>query len=327
MRRFILVLLVFLVVLPVGALVYALAFTAPVTPPALPTLGEAGSIIQREQVDLPQVKQFTARDGITLAYRAYPASPERVAVMIHGSSGSSAGVHGFSKALQAAGITVYAPDIRGHGQSGRKGDIDYVGQLEDDLNDLLKTIGPLPAGGKRILIGHSSGGGFALRVASSGGADQFSGYLFLAPYINHESPTARPNVAGWANASVPRIIALALLSRLGINSFGDLPVVAFAIPPEEITANRTPNYSFRLWANFAPHQDWRSDIRNIRKPSMVIVGANDELFRADQFEPLFRELRPDIPVTTIPILNHMDLVTKSNGREAAIKGFDILNAR
>ena len=284
-------------------------------------------MIGRERSDLPAVRQFIARDGASLAYRAYPASPERVAVMIHGSSGSSAAVHGFSKALQAAGITVYAPDIRGHGQSGRKGDIDYVGQLEDDLNDLLKTVGPLSAGGKRILIGHSSGGGFALRVAGSAGADQFSGYLFLAPYINHRSPTVRPNVAGWANASVPRIIALAILSRLGINSFGNLPVVAFAIPPGEITANRTPGYSFRLWANFAPHQDWRNDIQNIKKPAMVIVGANDELFRAEQFEPLFKGLRPDIPVQIVPNLEHMELVTTVAGREAAIKGFDVLNAR
>jgi alpha-beta hydrolase superfamily lysophospholipase len=42
-------------------------------------------------------------------------------------------VQGF---VRAAGITTYVPDIRGHGGSGRRGDIDYIGQLDDDLADL-----------------------------------------------------------------------------------------------------------------------------------------------------------------------------------------------
>lgn len=325
--RIIVALVALVLGLPLLGLIYALAIAAPSTPPPVTTLGEAGSTIQKESADLPSVTRFIARDGTSLAYRMYPASRDRIAIMIHGSSGSSAAVHGFSKSLQAAGITVYAPDIRGHGQSGRKGDIDYIGQLEDDLADLLKAIEPLPAASKKILIGHSSGGGFALRVAGGPIGGRFDGYLLLAPYISHESPTVRPDVGGWATPSVPRIIALAVLSNMGVTAFNGLPVVAFAIPPQEVTANRTPNYSFRLWANFAPHRDWRGDIKNIAKPTMVIVAAEDELFKADQFAPLFRELRPDIPTKTIPNLKHMDLVTAAAGRDAAIQGFDVLNAR
>ncbi len=247
--------------------------------------------------------------------------------MIHGSSGSSISVHGFAKALQAAGITVYTPDVRGHGQSGRKGDIEYIGQLEDDLVDLLAVLGPAPAGAKRILVGHSSGGGFVLRFAGGPAGERFDGYLLLAPYLSHDAPTVRPNSGGWAAPYIPRIIALSILSRIGIHWFEGLPVVAFGIPPEEMSANRTAFYSFRLWANYAPHQDWRKDIRDIRRPAMVLVGGNDELFRAEEFAPAFSALRQDIPVELVPNLAHMEITTTAEGRAATIKAFGVLSAR
>jgi non-heme chloroperoxidase len=305
----------------------AIAFGTAKPPPPLATIGAAGPTLQREAADLPAVTRFKARDGSMLAYRAYPASATRVAVVIHGSSGSSVVVHGFAKALQAAGITVYAPDIRGHGGSGRNGDIDYVGQLEDDLIDLLGTVGPMPAGGKRVLVGHSSGGGFALRVAGGSIGDRFDGYLMISPFLRHDAPTARTNTGGWAAPSVPRIVGLYLLSQLGVHWFEGLPVVAFAIAPQDVHANRTARYSFRLWANFSPHRDWEADVRGIRRPAMVLIGANDELFRADQYAPTLHALRKDIAVEVIPNVDHMGAVVTAEGRAAAIKALGTLGGK
>ena len=65
-----------------------------------------------------------------------------------------------AKALSAAGFATYVLDIRGHGGSGRKGQIAYIGQLEDDLTDFMHAVSPsAPA----TLAGFSSGGGFAVR--------------------------------------------------------------------------------------------------------------------------------------------------------------------
>jgi non-heme chloroperoxidase len=44
--------------------------------------------------------------------------------------------------LSAAGFTTYALDIRGHGGSGDKGQIGYIGQLEDDLTDFMRAVSP-----------------------------------------------------------------------------------------------------------------------------------------------------------------------------------------
>ena len=42
---------------------------------------------------------------------------------------------------------------------------------------------------------------------------------------------------------------------------------------------------------------------------IVAVGSNDELFRGDQFAPLFAELNPKIRVTVVPGLGHMDMIS------------------
>ena len=61
------------------------------------------------------------------------------------------------------------------------------------------------------LVGHSSGGGFALRVAGSPIQNLFERTVLLAPYLGYDAPTTRPNSGGWANADIPRIIGLMAL--------------------------------------------------------------------------------------------------------------------
>lgn len=318
MRRLLLVLAGIVIVLTL-ALAGAIAFGTAAPPPPLASI-QAGRVqIERELADAPLLQRFSARDGTSLAYRVYAAAPERVAVLVHGSSGSSASVNGLAKALAAAGITVYAPDMRGHGNSGRNGDIDYIGQLDDDLLDLLKALGPLPPGGKRILIGHSAGGGFAIRFAGGPAGDRFDAYLLLAPLVSFDAPTSHPGGDDWAAASIPRIVGLAVLWRLGIHWFEGLPVVAFAVPPGEATTARTPAYSFRLWANFASRRDWQGDIRGIRKPAAVLVGEKDELFFADQYAPVFHALRPEIAVEILPGLDHIGPVVSPAGPAAVVR--------
>ena len=51
-----------------------------------------------------------------------------------------------AQALQAAGASVYAVSLRGHGGSGTgNGDVSYIGQLDDDLADLVKGARPRQA--------------------------------------------------------------------------------------------------------------------------------------------------------------------------------------
>src|SRR5258708_6051123 len=137
---------------------------APLTPPPpLASIADTARAVDRST--MPGLERFQARDGTGLAYRHYPARPAavgRVAILVHGSSGSSSSIHALADALAARGVETFAVDVRGHGASGTRGDIGYVGQLEDDLADFVAVVRKTNPTTPMTLLGHSAGGGFAL---------------------------------------------------------------------------------------------------------------------------------------------------------------------
>ena len=278
-------------------------------PPELHSLSAA-----RKNVDfstLPAIERFQARDGTLLGFRHYSASGPasgRAAIVIHGSSGSSGtSIHALSQALAARGTETWAVDIRGHGTSGTRGDIGYVGQLEDDLDDFVavvrKTAPSLPI----TLIGHSAGGGFALRVASSPLGTSFARTILLAPYLGYDAPTNRPDSGGWASADIPRILGLLALRKLGIDCCEALPTLAFAVPPN--SANLlVPAYSDRLMRNFAT-RGYRTDFAAVTKPLTIISGAADELMLADKYVEAVRGITPSVDVKLIDGVDHIGIVS------------------
>ncbi|WP_310449903.1 DUF6622 family protein [Sulfuritalea sp.] len=276
---------------------------------ALGTLAAVSRAVTRiDYQGLPALSRHTARDGTALAYRAYPArDARRVAVLIHGSSGDSHAMHAVGLALARAGIAAYALDMRGHGASGRRGDIDYVGQLDDDLADFVAGRRAAHPGAQLSLVGHSSGGGFALRIAGGPLGALFDRYLLLAPMLHQQAPTTRPQAGDWVRVFVPRMIGLSLLDALGLPWFQQLPVLAFALPAEA-AARTTPTYSYRLQRNFRPREDYLADVRAISRPTRVLVGGADELFIAERYAPLLEAQQPLLRVTLLPGVSHIGLV-------------------
>ncbi len=279
-------------------------------PPELTSISDS-----RKSVDfssLPALERFQARDGTALGFRHYPptgAATGRAAIVIHGSSGSSGTtIHALSGALAAHGVEVYAMDIRGHGASGTRGDIGYVGQLEDDLGDFVAVVRRTTPSAPLTLIGHSAGGGFALRVAASPIQNLFDRTVLLAPYLGYSAPTNRPNSGGWASADIPRILGLLALRKLGIDCCDALPVLAFAVPPNSQKI-LTATYSDRLMRNFANHPDFRADLAAATKPLTIIAGADDELMLPDRYVEAVRGLSHPVDVKLIEGVNHMGIVS------------------
>jgi alpha-beta hydrolase superfamily lysophospholipase len=298
-----------------GIGVLALLITAlvatPLTRPAeLPSISAARGTVDLST--LPPLERFQGRDGTALGFRHYPASDPatgRAAIVVHGSSGSSGGtIHALSSALAARGVETWAVDIRGHGTSGTRGDIGYVGQLEDDLSDFVGIIRKTAPSAPLTLVGHSSGGGFALRVAGSPIQDLFARTVLLAPYLGWDAPTTRPNSGGWARADIPRIIGLVALRGIGVSCCEALPVLAFAVPPNS-EKNLVGTYSDRLMRNFAVSRDFRRDLAAARKPMTIISGADDELMFAEKYAPSVHAIAPAVDVKLIEGINHMGIVS------------------
>jgi alpha-beta hydrolase superfamily lysophospholipase len=291
----------------VAVLLTAMVATPLSRPPELRSISETARATDRST--MPPLSRFAARDGTDLAYRHYPArgaATGKIAILVHGSSGSSVAAHALADALAAHGFDTYAPDIRGHGGSGTRGDVAYLGQLEEDMADLVTLIRKTSSE-PITLLGHSAGAGFALRVASSSLKDEFARTILLAPYLGYDAPTNRPQSGGWASPDLPRLFGIAMLHRIGIDWCDGLPTLAFAVPPNS-TKILAPTYSYRLLRNFAT-RGYKDDLAAVTKPLTLIAGADDELMLADKYADAIHAVLPSADVKLIAGANHMDVVS------------------
>ena len=301
-----------LAIVGVAALTLGAMLAAPLrAPPPLASIHSGAVSISQDQK--PALSRFQARDGTWLAYRLYPAAAgasaasDRLAILAHGSSASSSEMNAAALALANAGVAAVALDIRGHGASGTRGDIAYVGQLDDDLADLIVELRKTDPNARLTLIGHSSGGGFALRVAGEALGAKFDRFVLLAPYLGHAAPTTRPSEGPglWAAPDMPRIVALMAMRRIGLDWGQSLPVIAFANRPEAAMVT-TSRYSFRLLANYGPPRDWRDALSSGGSRIALIAGERDELMDAEAYQRVVAPLGPS--VTVLPEVDHMGIV-------------------
>ena len=299
-----------------AAVVLGVMLSAPLVPPPLLASIET-TARSADRSGMPDVQRFQAKDGTSIAYRAYPASQERVAILVHGSSASSSSMHNVAKALSAGGISSFALDVRGHGQSGSRGEIGYVGQLEDDLADFITHIAKEYPQARLMLVGHSSGGAFALRVAGGPLGAKFERFILLAPYLGPFAPTTRPDSGGWAKANVPRLVALGAMHWAGLKIGGDLPVLAFAVGPEG-RMRLTSQYSFNLFANYRT-ADYAADFARAAGPVSLLVGTDDELMWPEKYADVAVSKGQRLPVTLVPGSNHMGIIIDKSALDALRK--------
>jgi alpha-beta hydrolase superfamily lysophospholipase len=292
------------------ALVVLALLATPLQPvPELQSISRARATVDLSS--LPAIERFQARDGTWLGFRHYGADGAptgRVAIVIHGSSGSSGGtIHALSQALATHGVETFAVDMRGHGTSGTRGDIGYVGQLEDDLADFVAVLRNTVPSAPLTLIGHSAGGGFSMRVAGSPIQNLFERFVLLAPYLGYDAPSTRPDSGGWARADIPRILGLLALRAIGVNCCEALPVLALAVPPNS-EKTLVSTYTDRLMRNFAVRGDFRRDLAAATRPLTIISGADDELMFSDKYAEAVRGAKVAVDVRVLDGINHMGIV-------------------
>lgn len=278
-----------------------------------------------DRASLPQIRHYRTRDGSSLPFRHYACEAETALILLHGSGADGTYLHPFALALSRQNIAnVYTPDLRGHGTApARRGDIDYIGQLEDDLADLVAQIRTETAVRKLIVGGHSSGGGLALRFGGGRYGHLGDGYLLLAPYLGHNAPTVKRNSGGWARPAIGRIVAIALLNALGIKAFNAAKVLRFNLPDGFRTGTETLAYSYRMMTGFNP-VDYRTELRSIRSPMLIIVGSQDEAFYPERFEPTVHPHKPDAKIEVAEGVSHLSIVLHNRAATTTARWLDTL---
>jgi pimeloyl-ACP methyl ester carboxylesterase len=261
------------------AAIVAIAQPFPPMPPETDVFGFA-SEPDGGAADLPPLQQFRARDGDALAYRYYDSASEKILIFIHGSSYHGGGYHDLATSVSAAGAAkVVLLNMRGHYLSGRRrGDVEYIGQYEDDVVDLIRELRKQGHKGPIILGGHSSGAGFVLRFAGGPGPQQeaIAGYIALAPIIPRTAAVRGGDAGGWNVIHLPRILGLVALNIIGVHGFDGLPIIAFNKPASAWNGTETLAYSWRLNVSYHPRNDYASDVKAMPANALVLVGDKDE---------------------------------------------------
>lgn len=304
------------VLLIVCAFVGSILFGGPQTPKPLASTNKPFATVDFSE--LPPLQTFVGKDGAVLSYRHYGvklASPKGSIVFIHGSSASSSSMHILGKAFAEAGYEAYTLDMRGHGASGTKGKIGYIGQLEDDVEAFVQSIHPAKPS---TLAGFSSGGGFVIRFAGSAKQSLFQNTLLMSPFLGPDSPNYRPDAGGWVSVGIPRIVSLSILNQIGISAFNDLTVVRFALD-ENAKSFLTPEYSFALEDNFKQHRDYLADIRGMNNPCAILAGTADELFYTEKLEAIFKTPGNSCTVKLLPGIGHIQLTLAAEPVDAAVR--------
>ncbi|NOX73359.1 MAG: alpha/beta hydrolase [Alphaproteobacteria bacterium] len=273
------------------------------------------------------LEPYATRNGRVLTARHYPSGRKDapMLVLVHGSGWHGLQFDALARKLSAR-ADVIVPDLRGHGANpARRGDVDYIGQLEDDLADLIKEY--RRKGQYIILAGHSSGGGLVVRF--SGGKNRYliDGAVLLAPFLKYNAPTTRENSGGWAQPMVRRIIGLSMLNNFNITGWNDLPVIQFNFPNSvlfgPLGATATIYYSYRMNTSFAPRPDYLKDVAALPK-FLLIAGTEDEAFFAERYEPVMSEATDKGQYRLVTGVSHLGIVDAPATAKAMLDFIDAI---
>ena len=249
------------------------------------------------------------KNNYKLFNRIYPSSSDDVMILVHGSGSDSRYLSDLANQIADEKIaTVLTPDMRGHGRNtGEKGYLDYIGQLEDDMKEIISYCKKELEAKNIILAGHSSGGGFVLRYIGNTENTKIDKAILLSPYLGHKSKAAKPNSGGWVQIALPRIIGLSMLNNIGLSSLNHLPVLFFNRPDNINDDLQSPHYSYNMTMNFNPDNSVE-EIKNLSTPSLVLVGREDESFFPEEFPIAFEAAAEYTEVAIIEDAKHLDIV-------------------
>ncbi|MDQ8738313.1 alpha/beta fold hydrolase [Paenibacillus sp. LHD-38] len=229
-------------------------------------------------------------------------------ILLHGISEDSKYLYPYSQNVSSTGLAhVFTPDLRGYGpKSSKLGDIDYIGQLEDDLADLIKYIkAEFPHIKRIVMAGHSAGGGTAIRFAGSRYANCADSYILLAPHLGPGNPTERP-AEGHRKLHMGIVIILSMLDSIGVKIWHGLPAMELYKRSDELHDGMATKLSFRLLMSRTPMK-YKRDLTKLTKPTLVLVGVEDEVFYADRYESLL-DTYTKAHVHIVPGSNHDGLL-------------------
>jgi alpha-beta hydrolase superfamily lysophospholipase len=241
---------------------------------------------------------------LRLHYRAWEAAAPRSAVLlVHGLAEHSARYTGFGHDLVGAGHSVYALDLRGHGDSdGRRGHVRRFDQLLQDLDRFRREVhGMIRPDVPMFLVGHSLGGLIALRYLEEY-ADTFSGAVLSAPWL--ATALAIPH---WKVAAAQVLTRLApslpMKANIPSDQLSHDPAIAAAFRSDPLVHDRITPRMFTEISTAMGLVFQRAD--RIDLPLLFLLPGGDTITDTERTRALARSIRQtDVTVRFFPEAYH-----------------------
>jgi alpha-beta hydrolase superfamily lysophospholipase len=249
-------------------------------------------------------RAFDGVGGTRIVYDVWvPDIPPRAVVILsHGLGEHARRYDHVARRLGEDGLVTYALDHRGHGRSGGKRvQLKDVSEYTGDFDALVGTATKEHPGCKRIVLGHSMGGGIVFAY----GVERPDNYELMV--------LSGPAVA--AQAAVPPALA-AVAKTLGAIAPGlplqDLDVNAISRDPAVVTAYNTDPlvHHGKVPAGIARAllligETMRQRAAALTAPLLVVHGGEDRLVAVDGSRRLVEAVRSDdVELKVYPGLYH-----------------------
>lgn len=255
---------------------------------------------------------FEGIGRLRLQYRSWEIpAPKAAVVFVHGFSDHSGRYESFAETLAAFGMSTFAFDLRGHGQSdGRRG---YVPRFEVYLQELdrfrQEVQGLVASECPLFLVGHSMGGLIALRYLEEF-ESPFRGGIIVSPWLGTAMPVPRWKVllATLLNRVLPSLPVPAGIKAehlchdpAVVNGYREDPLVHDTMTPRLFTEASS--------AMALAHR--RSD--RIRVPLLFLIAGNDQIVDAPRAIRFARSLHGDVTIRVFDGLYHEILFEPDRG--------------
>jgi len=232
---------------------------------------------------------YIKQNGLNIFYRRYIADSEKALLVIaHGLGEHSGRYVNVVKRLVPKGITVYAPDFRGHGKSdGKRGHVLSFGEYLEDLHPIVETaLKEKKPGMKCFLLGHSMGGLIAINYAIRR-QETIDGLIISSPSLGVavKVPAIKAALGKVMSSLWP---GLSLNNELDASKISHDDKVVAAYKNDPLVHNRV---SVRWFTEFlSAMENANKEAQNIKVPVLMQIAGDDHLVNAGVSKSFFGKL-------------------------------------
>ncbi len=232
---------------------------------------------------------LTGADGVNIFYRHYAAPSERARLVIAHGLGEHAGRYGnVVDRLLPKGISIWAPDHRGHGRSdGNRGHVEHFSQYVADLRLTVELARrDRPPGTRCFLLGHSLGGLIAI-VFAEAHPDLIDGVVTSSPALGMvaEIPLVKKIMGSVMSRFRPE---LSMANELNAALISHDPQVVGAYKADPLVHDRV---SARFFTELlAAMESAKARAASLEVPILLQVAGDDHLVSAQTSVRFFQKL-------------------------------------